>query len=133
MQMQMQQKLILQKICMACTTFLALLPDPCIELINYQCCRLLAKGDVFAMPSDPGGTYALLSSLYPSQPPQPHPPELQYFKVTSLEPSCGTSCAIDFTKTQVMLEVPHSLAMTMFSSNTSIQLPYISNRAPCEL
>lgn len=57
------------------------------------------------MPNDPGETAALLRSLYPSHATRPFHQELQYFKVISLQPSCGTSCAIDFMKTQVMLEV----------------------------
>ena len=58
------------------------------------------------MPSELGDTEALLGSLYPSEAEQACTPQLQFFKATELEPSCGTSCAIDFARTQVMLEVP---------------------------
>lgn len=68
--------------------------------------RLLAKGDVFAVPSaSTGDTDGLLHSLY-SMPSGPVTAEdLMHFKVSCLEPACGTSCAIDFNQTNLMLEV----------------------------
>ena len=76
-----------------------------------MCCRrLLAKGDVFAVPSaSTASTDSILQNLY-SLPDNLHSTvDLDYFKVIGLEPSCGTACAIDFSKTNLMLEVKPKL------------------------
>ncbi len=68
--------------------------------------RLLAKDDVFAMPSaSTGDADSVLQSLYSTPGSPASPLDLMYFKVMCLEPDCGTSCAIDFQRTNLMLEV----------------------------
>ncbi|KAL3143311.1 hypothetical protein ABBQ38_002150 [Trebouxia sp. C0009 RCD-2024] len=67
--------------------------------------RLLAMGDVFAVPSaSTGDMDGVLRSLY-SLPTSPQATDdLMHFKVSCLEPACGTSCAIGFNQTNLMLE-----------------------------
>ncbi|KAA6429814.1 MAG: peroxisome biogenesis 6-like [Trebouxia sp. A1-2] len=67
--------------------------------------RLLAKGDVFAIPSaSTASTDGILQSLYSPPDNLQSTVDLDYFKVIGLEPSCGTACAIDFSETNLMLE-----------------------------
>ena len=89
--------------------FVSICSRKCLRLHAFCLCRLLAKDDVFAIPCiSTGDMEGILQSLY-SMPDGPLPlTDLMYFKVTCLEPSCGTSCAIDFQKTNLMLEVNHS-------------------------
>ena len=69
-------------------------------------CRLLAKDDVFAVPSGSAAdSDSIIRSLYLMPPASPAASDLIHFRVDCLEPDCGTSCAIDFNRTQVMLEV----------------------------
>ena len=75
-------------------------------MVFCLCFRLLSKGDVFAVPSaGTGDSDGVLRSLY-SLPTGPQPTDdLMHFKVSCLEPACGTSCAIDFNQTDLMLVV----------------------------
>jgi len=73
-------------------------------------CRLLAKGNVFAIPSaSTASTDSILQSLYSLPNSLQSTVDLDYFKVIGLEPSCGTACAIDFSITNLMLEVKPEL------------------------
>ena len=59
---------------------------------------------MFAIPSaGTGETDSILRSLYSTA--DDPIPDLMYFKVICLEPLCGTACALDFQRTNLMLEV----------------------------
>ncbi|DBB17357.1 TPA: hypothetical protein ACH3X3_014397 [Trebouxia sp. C0006] len=105
--------------------------------------RLLAKGDVFAIPSaSTASTDSILQSLY-SLPDNPQSTvDLDHFKVIGLEPSCGTACAIDFSRTNLMLEgdcssplpvgLPGYIASEHAQLNSSSYTP-ARTRTPAEL
>ncbi|KAL0039627.1 hypothetical protein WJX77_003781 [Trebouxia sp. C0004] len=105
--------------------------------------RLLAKGDVFAIPSaSTASTDSILQSLYSLPDNLQSTLDLDYFKVIGMDPSYGTACAIDFSETNLMLEgdcnsplpvgLPGYIASEHAQLKSSTQIP-ADTRTPVEL
>ena len=77
---------------------------------------------MFAVPSaSTADTDSMLQSLYWLPGAAQAPPDLNYFKVLCLEPSCGTSCAVDFQGTVLMLEVEFIPSVYIYSPTRGFQ------------